>query len=84
MSAGWVGCSQKIFRGLIVDDKTNKIRAIITVQVTGEYDYTARELLDWMEERLRIPLSEEWGSHHGGVNCADGEVVSVRLSMGKA
>ena len=53
------------------------ISGTVTIEVWGQWGYTAREMLDWIEERLRQPISGDWGRGRGGINYARGNVVSV-------
>ena len=54
------------------------ISGTVTIEVSGQWAYTTREMLDWIEERLRQPIEDQdWRSGRGGINYASGKVVSV-------
>jgi hypothetical protein len=57
------------------------ISGTVTIEVSGQWAYTTREMLDWIEERLRQPIQDrDWGTGRGGINYAQGKVVSVVIS----
>ena len=52
-------------------------RGQITIDVYGDWPYSTRDMLDWIEMKLAAPKPDDWGTGRGSINYARGEVVSV-------
>lgn len=58
----------------------DKPRATVEIEISGGWEYTTQEILDWIEMKLDAePRDPDWGAGRGGINYAKGRITAVRL-----
>jgi hypothetical protein len=59
----------------------DKVQGIVTLEIHGNWDFSTREMLDWVEMKLSTSIPEGWGTGRGAINYAKGVVVSVKTHI---